>query len=210
MNTEKLWDKLSGKYDNRVKKYEESYKKAIAKIKLYLKNEDVILDYACGTGLISNEISRNVSKIHAIDISSKMLELAKSKADESKLKNIDFEQTTIFNDTFKKESFDVIIAFNVLHILENPKKQFKRINELLKPDAYFISTTPCLGEKRSLMNVLIYLLNKIGMVRFMNKFKIPELKDQILKSGFQIIESELFVHDQKNYFIVAKKIKKSN
>jgi 2-polyprenyl-3-methyl-5-hydroxy-6-metoxy-1,4-benzoquinol methylase len=58
--------------------------------------------YGCGTGLISNEISNeiadNVKVIHAIDTSSKMIEIAKNKADGRKIENIDYAHSTIFDE----------------------------------------------------------------------------------------------------------------
>lgn len=53
-------------------------------------------DYGCGTGLISNEIADNVKVIHAIETSSKMIEIAKNKAYGRKIENIDYAHSTIF------------------------------------------------------------------------------------------------------------------
>ena len=60
--------------------------------------------------------------IHAIDTSSKMIEIAKRKADGRKIKNIDYEHSTIFDERYKRGSFDVILVFYILHLLEDPHK----------------------------------------------------------------------------------------
>ncbi|MDA3953796.1 MAG: class I SAM-dependent methyltransferase [Bacteroidales bacterium] len=206
MNAEKFWDSLSNNFDKRVKKYTQLYIKSIAKTKKHLNTNDIVLDYACGTGLIANEIATNVKHIYAIDISSKMIEAAKRKADKIKIKNIDFVQSTIFDEKYKKESFDVILAFNILHIVKDTHKLMQRINELLKPGGLIISTTACLGEKHTFLNILISILNKIGIAQYMNLFKIPKLENVITKGNFQIIETETLFHTPMNYFIVAKKI----
>jgi ubiquinone/menaquinone biosynthesis C-methylase UbiE len=90
MKSEKFWDKTANKYDQEEKKDEEIRIKIIEKTKKYLKISDNVLDYGCGTGLISNEIADNVKMIHAIDTSSKMIEIAKKKADRRKIENIDY------------------------------------------------------------------------------------------------------------------------
>jgi ubiquinone/menaquinone biosynthesis C-methylase UbiE len=78
--TIKFWDKIASNYDQEEKKDEQTYIRIIDKIRKYFKISDVVLDYGCGTGLISNLIVGNVKEIHAIDISSKMIEIAQKKS----------------------------------------------------------------------------------------------------------------------------------
>ena len=61
-----------------------------------------------------------------------MIELAKAKAETNNVKNIDFEQAIIFDDKLKTQSFDVILCFYLLHLLEDPPRAMQRINDLLK------------------------------------------------------------------------------
>jgi len=206
--SEKFWDMLSKNFDKRVKKYfEQNYIKTIENTKKYINVSDIVLDYACGTGLITIEIADKVTKIYAIDISSKMIVAAKRKAGERKIENIDFAQSTIFDDRLKRESFDVILAFNVLHLVEDAQKVMQRINELLKPGGLIISTTACMREKKSLINILVYLLIKTGVVPYIRFFKISELEDTIANGNFKIIGTEkLYDINQPLPFIVAKKV----
>ena len=131
----------------------------------YLRDSDVILDYGCGTGLISSEIASDVKMIHAVDISSKMIRIAKRKADKRKIENIQYVHTTIFDERYTRESFDVILAFNVLHLLDDTHKVIQKMNELLKPGGLFISEIPCMGEKESFLSILISLASKIGIIQ---------------------------------------------
>jgi 2-polyprenyl-3-methyl-5-hydroxy-6-metoxy-1,4-benzoquinol methylase len=136
-----------------------------------------------------------VKEIHGIDISSKMIEAAKGKADERKIENIDFAQATIFDERYRRESFDVILALNIMHLVEDTQKVMQRINELLKPGGLIISSTACLGEKKTFLSILlsipIFLLIKIGIPPYLRSFKIPELEDSITKENFQIVETHL-------------------
>jgi ubiquinone/menaquinone biosynthesis C-methylase UbiE len=66
--SEKFWDKLSNKYDKRGQKYgDQIYIKTVEKTKKHLNIYDIVLDYACGTGIITNEFSDHVKEIHGID-----------------------------------------------------------------------------------------------------------------------------------------------
>ncbi len=207
--TEKFWDKVSEKFDKLSVKLDETEIKTLENTKKYLRVRNIVLDYGCGTGTMAIEIKDKVKKIHGIDISSKMIDVAKRKAAEHKIENIAFAQSTIFGERYKKESFDVILAFNILHFLKDTQKVLTRINELLKPGGWFISVTPCLGEKKSFKNILIFLLvflqTKIGMVPYMRFFRISAIKNSIASNNFQIIETECLNSHTQQYFMVAKK-----
>lgn len=203
--SEKFWDELSNNFDKRNKRYKQTYIKIIEKTKKYLNLSDTVFDYACGTGTTTIEMANCVNVIHATDISSGMIHVAQMKTKRRNINNIYFAHTTIFDEKFEKESFDVILAFNILHLLEDNQKVVKRINELLKPEGLFISSTVCLGEKKTFFNIIISLLIKIGIIPYMNFFKIPELEDLMTNGNFQITETEKIDHASLNYYIVAKK-----
>jgi 2-polyprenyl-3-methyl-5-hydroxy-6-metoxy-1,4-benzoquinol methylase len=203
--SEKFWDKSASKFDQAGKKDEQNYIKIIDRTKKYLKTSDTVLDLGCGTGLISNGIADNVKLIHAIDISSKMIEIAKNKADNRKIQNIFYTHSTIFDERYNKGSFDVILAFYILHLLQDIQKTIQRINDLLKPGGLVISITPCIGEK-IFLNISLSLLSKIGLVPDIKSFKANELEDIIADGNFQTIENESLHQGMPQYFIVAKKI----
>ena len=204
--SEKFWDMISNDFDKQTKRFEQMYIKTVENAKKYLNSSAIVLDYGCGTGTVAIKIADNVKKIHGIDISSKMIDAAKRKASERKIENIDFAQATIFDERYKRESFDVILACNVLHCLEDAQKAMNRMNELLKPGGLVISVTPCSGEKKSLINFLLILLIKTGILPYVRFFKISELEDSIANGNFQIVETESLHTKEKHYFIVAKKV----
>ena len=200
-NTEKFWDRMANQFDKQAGNFEQP---PIERSKKYLNAHDVVLDYGCATGTTAIEIAANVKKIYGIDISSKMIDAAKRKADELGIENIDFVKSDIFDDRFKKESFDVILAYNILHLLEDPVNNLRRINELLKPGGLIITVTACMGEK-TLLRLLLFLLMKTGLVPDMKFFKTTELEELISDSNFQIIEKESLNNSPLEHFIVAKK-----
>ena len=202
--SEKFWDRLSKKYDKPDKIDEVLKFKSIETIIKYLNSNDIVLDFGCATGTIASSIADKVKEMHGIDISSKMIQIAKERAIERKIENIYFSQSTIFDERFKRDSFNMILAFSILHLLEDTEKIMKRINELLKPGGYFISLTPCLGEK-TLLRSLILLVHKIGILPTIRCFKILELEKSIVDGNFQIVESQCLDNNPLEYFIIAKK-----
>ena len=212
--TEKFWDSASKNYDKTEERFEYIHSKSRENSKRFLKDSDTVLDYGCGTGTASCEFSELVKEIHAIDISPKMIEIAKEKAADGKIENVSFEQSDIFDAKYSNESYDVILAFNMLHTIPSPSDVLKRINQLLKPDGLFVSVTPCLGQK---MSFLVYL--QIQLVRVLCKFgliPIPirritssDVDDLLEVAEFQTVESEEIFSGASSYFVVAKKLRKA-
>ncbi len=204
---EKFWDRSASTYDDNEPSSDPTHIRTVEAAKKYLDVSHVVLDYGCATGTVAFEIADQVKEVHGIDISSKMIEAAKRKAGERKVKNVDFAHATIFDERLKKESFDVILAFNVLHLLEDPQKAVQRINELLKPGGLIISSTACMGENRaSFMSVLLFLVMKIGIIPSIKFFTVSELEDAIANGNLQIVEAESLTRNPTSYFVVAKKI----
>ncbi len=178
--------------------------KAIESSKEFLEKDNYLLDFGCGSGAITNKLSKAVKSIDAIDISSGMLEFAKKQAEKSSIANINYIQASIFDERFKEGKYDVILAFNVLHYIEDMPILIERINTLLKPDGVFISSTACLKEKRSLISYLVLLLTKIGIMPNVFFYKKNELENLITNGNFDMVKSEK-LSKLPEYFIVTRK-----
>jgi len=202
--SERFWDKTASQYDQIEMKDEQTYLQIIPRTKTHLEISNVVLDFGCGTGLISNEIAEDVKEIHAIDISSNMIVIAEKKAKERNIANINYAHATIFDERYKKGSFEVILAFHVLHLLEDEHFVLQRMNELLKPGGLLISATPCVGEKIFLRN-LLFFAGRVGLVPNIRSFKIRNLVDIIEKGNFSIVETDCLKKSSQEYFIVARK-----
>ena len=203
--TERFWNKQSSRFEKQISKDEESFIKIIEKTKKFLRNSDTVLDFACGIGTSSINMIDHVQEIQAIDISLGMIEVAKRRKNEHYTKNIKFIQTNLFDEQFKSESFDVITAFNIIHLLEDPKIAVQRINELLKPGGIFISSTAFLGEK-SMLRFIFFLISKMGIVPHLKLLKIDEFEKLVISENFKIIETQKSYHPTPSGFIVAKKM----
>jgi 2-polyprenyl-3-methyl-5-hydroxy-6-metoxy-1,4-benzoquinol methylase len=210
MKAEAMWDKLANNWDTPDVSLGENDLRILEKMQKHLRASDSVLDYGCATGSIAIAMASMVKEVRGMDLSSKMIEIAKRKAGERKVKNIDFTHATIFDESLKQGSFDVILAFSILHLLENLPQVLSRINQLLKPGGLFISATPCLGERTFisvLINTPVVLLSKTGILPQINFLEVPGLVTAITNENFRVVESEsLSVHPITECFIVAKKI----
>jgi 2-polyprenyl-3-methyl-5-hydroxy-6-metoxy-1,4-benzoquinol methylase len=214
INIEKIFDMSANTYDKtEEKRFEPIHIKTLENTEKYLNGRDIVLDYGCGTGTKALELAGKVTKVYGIDISSKMIEVAKRKAAERRIENVDFAQATLFDESYAKESFDVILASAILHLLENRREVMQRITQLLKPGGLFISATTCLGEKMTFEMKFKFLpfllLSKTGLVPPIKRFRFSELQDLIATGNLQIVERKKFYHQLSFYFFAAKKIERT-
>lgn len=88
-----------------------------------------ILDVACGTGvLFTNYLDRKVGSVTGIDISSKMVQIAKSKFTQDNI-------SVICDDVEKTEGgelFDCIVVYNAFPHFPNPEALIKKLSSMLE------------------------------------------------------------------------------
>ena len=112
------------------------------------------LDVGCGSGQNTRLLLDQGFEVTAIDISGKLIAIAEQRTAEQNPNNVEFIRTSVFDERFQPGSFDVVMAFFVLHFFEDIDAVMKRVHELLKPGGIFISETACLGEKLLLLNTV--------------------------------------------------------
>lgn len=117
-----------------------------------------ILEIGCGTGEYTKHLAQKLpkSKIIGLDISDKMIKIAKAKC--KKYPNTSFVVNSAYDTGFKPNSFDVVCGFYVLHHLEifRIRKELKRI---LKPGGIFFFYEP------NILNPVVYLIKSSKMLK---------------------------------------------
>lgn len=202
---EKFWDKQAKSFAGHDQPKLDNHKDFITTLK-YLNPGDTVLNYGCATGVVANALADRAKEIHGIDISPRMIEMAREIAAERNINNVHYAPGTIFDDSLPKESFNMVLAFRVLHVLEDVPAVIRRVNEILKPGGVFISVTICLGEKKGLMGALILLASWLRILPLtVNRFKLPELEGLLAGGGFDVVEHEIMDDKLPHYCIVARK-----
>ena len=203
---ERFWDRVakSEAKSQRLDKFDDDYKKTFEVLAKHLKPEHRVLDFACGTGKVSLGIADKVKSVQGIDLSSGMVEVAKLRAEQQGIKNVEFHHATIDDIRLEKGQFDVILACNILHLLDDPKPTITRIHQLLSSGGLFISSTGVLAEKRGVLTGLIWLLTKVGIVPKMHFYKTEQLK-ALIAQDFQIIDSAAWSGTFKDLMLVGCK-----
>ena len=93
-----------------------------------------ILEAGCGVGaqtaILSNRNPK--SAITSVDISEESLEIARARAVEEGMANVDFLKGNILHLPFPEESFDHLFVCSVLEHLDNPSLALARLKRILK------------------------------------------------------------------------------
>jgi ubiquinone/menaquinone biosynthesis C-methylase UbiE len=201
----KFWDRLANWYSKKPVKDMESYNKTLDCAKKHLSESDNVLEVGCGTGTTALLLAPSVKQIMASDFSARMIEIAREKAATQKVGNVHFDRGTLFDEDLQKASFDVIIAFNFLHLLEDIPSAVRRVDELLKPGGLFISKTACLAEHGRLLRLALAVMRPLGFAPYVRFLKVAELEDSITRAGFEILETGTYPPSPPSRFIVARK-----
>ncbi len=131
------WDRVSRIYEKMFQKFA-PYEEVYRFIKENLTAEMNVLEAGTATGLVAREIAGSVKTVVATDISEKMIEQAKNIKHPE---NVTFSSANIFELPFEDNSFDAVVASNVLHIISEPEKALQEIKRVLKTDGLLIAPT---------------------------------------------------------------------
>lgn len=207
-NAEAFWDGIAAKYAKSPIKNQEGYEYTLNRTRSYLKAEDKVLEIGAGTGSTALLLAKGVAEIIATDLSDKMLDVGREKAWDQGINNITFECRAA--DNLPKGPFDVVLAHNLLHLVEDLPGVLNAAYDALRPGGLLISKTfvkPTKGlhfEYR-MMRIALPILQKFGKAPFVGMYSVKEFDAEIERAGFQIIEAGHHPAKEARRYIVACK-----
>lgn len=104
--------------------------------KLLPKKSVKLLDIGCASGLLLSLAASKGWQVFGIDISEKLLEAASFRIPQASLFLGHIEDAG-----YEDNSFDAVIALNLLEQLTNPAKLLREVNRILKPGGLFLFKT---------------------------------------------------------------------
>jgi len=205
----KFWDGVAEKYAQTPIKDMDSYEHTLERTASYLKKTDDVLELGCGTGMTALRLSPYADTITASDVSPCMLAVGQKNATEQQIENVAFVQADASHPP--SWSYDVVLAFNVLHLVEDLNAALASVHEVMKPGGLFISKTFCPPQRGinlrfqavRLALPVMQLLGKAPFVRFLSEV---ELDAAVERAGFEIVECDSFPARDARRFLVARKI----
>ena len=141
----RFWDRIAERYAKRPVADEDAYQKKLQVTRDYLRPDMEVLEFGCGTGSTAIAHAPYVKHIQAIDISSKMIDIAQRKAAADNVENVTFVQSGIEEYSAPDQSLDAVLGLSILHLLENKEEAIAKVHRMLKPGGIFVTSTACLG-----------------------------------------------------------------
>jgi ubiquinone/menaquinone biosynthesis C-methylase UbiE len=200
-----FWDRIASGYSKKPVVDEAAYQKKLQVTREYFRPDMEVLEFGCGTGSTAISHAPYVNHILAIDISSKMIDIAQKKADEKHIKNVTFKRATIDEVTVPDGSLDVVMGHSILHLLENKEEVIAKVYRMLKPGGVFVSSTTCLGGAMKILKPVVPIGRLLGLLPVLRFFSVEDLKGSMIDAGFEI-DYEWQPAKNKAVFLVAKKV----
>ena len=137
-----------------------------------LLSDKEILDFGGGTGLLTLPLAKQVKSVTLVDISEKMLEQARLKAEQQDIKNIQFLEQDLLKNPLEQE-FDLIVVSRVLHHMPDLDEALSLFHQHLKEDGQLLLADFTKTEA-----------NHHG-------FDLAELEKQLIEHGFSSVYSQI-------------------
>lgn len=154
-----------------------------------------VLECAAGTGELSIAAARKAESVLCTDISEEMLDVARKKAAKSFWDNVSFERRNIFVLDDPDETYDVVIAGNILHLLENPENAVKELYRVTKRGGKILLPTFMTRNKSDISRILLKAYTKLGFspsTEYTPKSYIEMLKScRIGRVKFKVINGRI-------------------
>jgi SAM-dependent methyltransferase len=164
-----------------------------------------VLEIGCGTGTTALQLAPVVARYLATDVSGRMIEIGREKAAVEPVDGLGFDRLTLFDDRLKAASFDAVLAFNLLHLVEDLDAAARRVHALLRPGGRFVSKTLCLGERLHVLRLALPVARVLGLAPYVRSMTIAELEGALTRAGFEIVETGVFPKSPPSRFVVAEK-----
>ncbi len=128
----RFWDRIAERYSKQPIADEAAYQKKLQVTRKYFRPEMKALEFGCGTGSTAIAHAPYVKHILAIDISSKMIEIAQGKSDTKNIENVNFKQSSIDEFSVADQTLDAVLGLSILHLLDNKEEVIAKVHKMLK------------------------------------------------------------------------------
>ncbi len=184
-----FWDNVAGVYDiftNIINR--KTHKGLCSKVEEEISETDEVLECACGTGLLSGVIAKKCKSLVATDFSVKMLKKASKK--HSTYSNIKFREGNILAIEYPNETFDIVVAANVIHLLDEPYKAMAELDRVCRKGGKIIIPTYMNKNDKGKTSGFANTVGKAG-ADFKRQFTYNTYKEFIKEARYENVEYSL-------------------
>lgn len=200
----RFWNRIAAGYARRPVGNEAAYQHKLAKTREYFRPDSRVLEIGCGTGSTAIAHAPYVAQIYATDISANMLAIARDKIAAADIGNISLECAEVTDLNVAEGQFDVVLALNLLHLLDDWEAVAAQAYHWLKPGGVFVTSTPCLNDGMGFLKWILTPGAWLGLVPAVRFFSCNELLESLKGAGFSV-DYQWQPGKNQAVFIVARK-----
>jgi len=201
----RFWDRLARRYARMPVRDPGAYEEKLRRTRAYLSPEMEVFEFGCGTGTTALKHAGHARQITAIDCSANMIEIAEEKARTEGIGNVRFEVAQLEDMGLRPGCYDMVMAHNVLHLLEDRTAALAHVHEMLRPKGIFVSSTACAARAPLLFRAIIKLGHLLRLLPLFHLLTEEQLKHEIEAAGFEILEDWLPEGGKSALFLIARR-----
>lgn len=182
-----FWNSWAGRYDKFMRGDKDTYARLVNRMKRKLNRNMVVLELACGTGILSVQLAGSVKLLEATDFSEEMVKQAKRKCHSTRL-HFSVQDATAL--PYAPRTFDAVIISNALHIMPSPEKALAEIRRVLKPDGILIA--PTFTAAGSLFGRMKIRIMELSGFKVFHKWTPQGFLSFLGENGFAVTDSKVY------------------
>jgi 2-polyprenyl-3-methyl-5-hydroxy-6-metoxy-1,4-benzoquinol methylase len=204
MTSATFWDKIADRYATQPIGNMAAYEATLDRVRHWLGPDMSVLEIGCGTGSTALLLAEGVARYLGTDLSGEMVRIANDKA--TGRPNLSFERAPAETVDASGQQFDAVLAFNLLHLVEDRGAVMAHIRNSVPEGGLFLSKTPCLSGKPWL-HPLIWAMQLVGKAPKPVHFVSPaQLEAEITAAGFEVLETGGYPQRLPNHLVAARAV----
>lgn len=121
-----------------------------------------VLEVGCGTGTTALRLASSAGRYDATDISAAMIEIANEKLAADPRPNLTFRAGRAADVSASAGGYDLILAFNLLHLVDDLDLELQTLRGLLRPGGRLVAKTALVTELNLAIRAALPLMRLIG------------------------------------------------
>ncbi len=200
----RFWDRIAERYSRRPVPDEAVYQKKLEITRSYLSPEAEVLEVGCGMGTMAVAHAPFAAHIRATDFSPEMIAIGKRRAADAGVENVTFETVSAEALEAEPESYDVILALSLLHLVKDREAVLRKLHGMLKPGGVLITSTVCLTGVLRIFGLIAPIGRAFGRLPMLTTFSPDRLTREIETLGLQT-ERRWLPGNGRTLFLVSRK-----
>lgn len=187
----RFWDRTAAQYAADPIADQAGYEATLRRVQGLLSPGHEVLEIGCGTGSTALRLAPFTRRLRATDLSAEMIGIARAKLAAQPLPQLSFEVADADTAAWGHSAYDVVLAFNLLHLVDDLDQTLALAVQALRPGGLLVAKTACVAEMHPLIPYLaLPLMRAVGKAPQVLCFKAPALQAALVRQGLDVLAVE--------------------